>query len=196
MPCARYQVMAVADRTVLLSTRFDRAPNGEGIGFWSAMTALEARDGDTGSYLELADFVGTNAGDPRRDLQLLWRRALVDVLIHNTDNHLRNHGFLRETNGWAYSPVFDINPNPDAGVFATGLETAAGFDLTVDSLIDAADFFGLTLERVRENLAAVVAACQRWREFAGLRELRGSEASAMAPAFDSAQLARANEILG
>ncbi len=196
IPCAQYQLISVADRAVLLSTRFDRDRNGDRIGFWSAMTALEAQDGDTGSYLELADFTGSHSPDPRLDLELLWRRAVVDVLIHNTDNHLRNHGFLRVSGGWTYSPVFDINPNPDASEFATGLETPDGSDLTVDTLIDAADFFGLTLERAREQLAVAVGACARWREFAGKRGLRSSEVAAMAPAFEHAELARAAEILG
>ena len=195
VPCAAIQLISVADRAVLLSTRFDRRRGGERVGYWSAMTAMEASDGDTGSYLEIADFVAANSPNPSGDLAILWRRALVDVLLHNTDNHLRNHGFLREANGWAVSPAFDINPNPDAGAFATELGATGGGDLTVDGLIGTAEFFGLGSGDARRELALVVAAVDQWRAIAERRGLRRAEVSAMASAFEHAESERAHQLI-
>ena len=53
------------------------------------------------------------------DLRELWTRAAYGRLISNTDDHLRNHGFLRSRAGWRLSPAFDINPTPQRKAFAT-----------------------------------------------------------------------------
>lgn len=94
-------------RTVLLLRRFDRGPAGR-IPYLSAMTALEATDGDGGDWLDLAEWASENGADTRE----LWRRAVLGVLVGNVDDHLRNHGFLRRGTAWALAPAFDVNPTP------------------------------------------------------------------------------------
>ena len=95
------------------SKRFDRAPRGRRF-FVSAMTLLERRDGEGGSYLEIAEFIQNHGarGVVEADLAQLLRRVLFNVLVGNTDDHLRNHGFVREATGWRLAPAFDLNPNP------------------------------------------------------------------------------------
>lgn len=95
-------------RTVLLLKRFDRSDDGARTPYISAMTALEALDGDGGDWVDVVDFARLNGADARE----LWRRALFGAAVGNLDDHLRNHGFLRRGNSWQLSPAFDVNPEP------------------------------------------------------------------------------------
>ena len=104
------------------AARFDRA-GGSRRAFASAMTLLGARDGATHTYLDLAELiehVGTS-GTVVANLEQLYRRMVFNVLIGNRDDHLRNHGFLRDGNGWILSPAFDVNPNPYTDAHALGV---------------------------------------------------------------------------
>ncbi|WP_255570064.1 HipA domain-containing protein [Cryobacterium sp. TMT2-18-3] len=90
----RTELMSVAGRNVLLLNRFDRVGDRR-IGYVSAMTMLEAVDGEHRSYLEIAEVIEQSSSAATRDLRELWRRIAFSILISNTDDHLRNHGFLR-----------------------------------------------------------------------------------------------------
>jgi len=85
----------------------------ERILYISAMTALGAVDGEQRDYLEILDFISRFGSRPKQDSAELLRRIRYTIEINNTDDHLRNHGFLYEKGGWHLSPLFDINPNPD-----------------------------------------------------------------------------------
>jgi len=106
-------------RTILLLRRFDRTETGGRIPYISALTALEAHDGDGGDWLDLAEWTALQGGDTAH----LWKRAAFGALVGNTDDHLRNHGFLRRGPSWTPSPVFDVNPTP--------LEEGDGHQLTL-----------------------------------------------------------------
>ena len=45
-------------------------------------------------YLELAEFIMKQGAQVDEDLAELWRRIALSACIINTDDHLRNHGFL------------------------------------------------------------------------------------------------------
>lgn len=100
-----------------LSKRFDRDCQNNRFHFASAMTMLEHQDGDdftTGaSYLEMVPFILKFGCNPKLDLEELWKRIMLSILIKNTDDHLRNHGFLLDKKGWSLSPAYDININPN-----------------------------------------------------------------------------------
>lgn len=96
-------------RRIYLQRRFDRTPQGARIPYISAMTALEAQDGDGGDWVDLLEFArehGAKTGE-------LWRRLAFGYLLGNTDDHLRNHGFLYVSGAWSLAPSFDVNPTPD-----------------------------------------------------------------------------------
>jgi serine/threonine-protein kinase HipA len=95
-------------RTVLFLRRFDRTADGIRIPYISAMTALEATDGDGGDWVDLVDFARLAGSDATE----LWRRAVFGALVGNLDDHLRNHGFLRQGAAWVVAPAFDVNPEP------------------------------------------------------------------------------------
>jgi serine/threonine-protein kinase HipA len=112
------QLIRVGDRSVLIVDRFDRfdRQGAARIGYASAMTMLEASDGDQRSYLEIAEVIEERSTTVTADLRQLWRRICFSILISNTDDHLRNHGFLHErAESWELSPAFDLNPNPAPG---------------------------------------------------------------------------------
>ncbi|NMM98570.1 type II toxin-antitoxin system HipA family toxin [Bifidobacterium olomucense] len=100
-------------RTVLLVQRFDRTPSADiqhakRIPYMSAMTALEASDGEGGDWIDLAEDARLRGADTTE----LWRRAMFGAAIGNLDDHLRNHGFLRIQSSWHLAPAFDMNPEP------------------------------------------------------------------------------------
>jgi serine/threonine-protein kinase HipA len=112
---ADFDLRTVDGKPVLLLDRFDRSGESR-IGYVSAMTMLEASDGDASSYPEIAEVIETVSPKATEDMRELWRRMAFSVLISNTDDHLRNHGFLRlSTAGWNLSPAFDLNPDPEPG---------------------------------------------------------------------------------
>lgn len=108
----RRRIEVVAGKPVLVVARFDRRAAGR-VPFLSAMSALTATAHETRCYLELVDFLRQHGACPRADMRQLWRRVVFNILISNTDDHLRNHGFLhRPGAGWALSPAYDLNPFP------------------------------------------------------------------------------------
>lgn len=187
---ADFELRTVDGKPVLLVDRFDRSADRR-IGYASAMTMLEGSDGDTSSYPEIAEVIETVSPRPTEDMRELWRRVAFSVLISNTDDHLRNHGFLRlSTAGWSLSPAFDLNPDPEPG--AKHLRTAITFDddsASVENLMDAGEYFRLDAAEAKEILASVRAATDRWRKVAEERGLPPREISEMAPAFET-QVAR------
>ena len=177
----------IAGRSVLLLDRFDRTPDGARIPYLSAMSLLTARDGNTAAfnYLDLAEAVAEYGAETvRADLVELWRRAIFSVAIHNTDDHLRNHGFLRADGGWAPSPVFDINPNPDIGV-RRELAIGVGIDPADEilALREVAPSFGVDRLVAEEILNEVFNATRLWRECAGINGLPARELRLMEDAF-------------
>lgn len=128
--------------STFFSKRFDRV-GAHRIHYASAMTMLGAKDGETGhSYLEIAEFLSQQSAEPTVDLHELWGRIAFSQLIHNTDDHLRNHGFLLTPKGWRLAPMFDVNPNPYGGESA----------VDQGDLINDADFYRLTKREAEERL--------------------------------------------
>ena len=148
------QLIRIGDQHVLIVDRFDRRGTAR-IGYASAMTMLEARDGDQRSYLEIAAVIEERSAAATADLHQLWRRMAFSIMISNTDDHLRNHGFLHENGeSWSLSPAFDLNPNPDPG--PKDLSTAIDFDDTrasVETLLAVADYFRLDASEALNVLA-------------------------------------------
>jgi len=95
-----------------LVKRFDRTRNQRRF-FASAMTMLHHTDSDDASYLELAEFLSTygEADHITRDLEELFTRVVFNIATANRDDHLRNHGFIRNPAGWRLAPAFDMNPS-------------------------------------------------------------------------------------
>lgn len=160
------RLVRVDGRHVLLLNRFDRAENGGRIGYTSVMTMLERRDGDHADYIDIVDILAEASAQAKQDSRQLFRRVAVSVGLNNTDDHLRNHGFLRVRGGWTLSPAFDVNPNPDPELRQT---TIAGADSPADEaegLMELARSCRLSAAEARAVLAGVADEISRWREVA------------------------------
>jgi serine/threonine-protein kinase HipA len=191
------QLLEIAGRNVLVVTRFDRVLVGGGvarIGYRSAMTMVEGADGEPGSYLDLVEVVEEHGDHVEEDLRQLWRRVALTVLVSNTDDHLRNHGFLQTAGGhWRLAPTFDVNPNPQAGEVPQ-LSTAIGegsLDASVDELLEVADLFRMDRAAASQVLREVAEAVATWRRAAATAGLPPSAVEAMAPAFEHDRVERA-----
>lgn len=190
-------LLRIVGRSVLVVRRFDRDGDRR-IGYISAMTMLEATDGDVGSYLDIAAVIEQVSPLASDDLHELWRRIAFSILISNTDDHLRNHGFLHAQAGaWRLSPAFDLNPDPEPGPkqlsnTIDGYETAA----SIEVLMSVAGFFRLTEEDATMTLGEVLGATLRWREVAATHELPAAEISEMATAFEHTETEAARALVG
>ncbi len=165
------------------SKRFDRTLRGRRF-FVSAMTLLERRDGEGGSYLEIADFIQNHGarGAVEADLEQLLRRVLFNVLVGNTDDHLRNHGFLRQATGWRLAPAFDLNPNPSKRHHALRFDEASD-EPDLDAILRTAEFYrvsGRDAQRILDELRAVT---RTWRKRAKAARLPANEIASIEPAF-------------
>ncbi len=175
----------VARRAVIMVQRFDR-DGARRVPFISGMTAVSGTDGEGHSYLELADFLRAEGAEVDRDLEQLWRRVVFNILISNTDDHLRNHGFLRDPRGWRLSPAFDLNPVP---IDVKPRSHALAIDETdpTSSLATAlavAAYFGVEQRRAKTIAHEVAAVATRWRAFAKRAGLEKAAQDRMASAFE------------
>lgn len=181
----------VSEKPVLLLRRFDR-DGYRRIPFLSAMSMLGARDHEEHSYLEIADALRQHGAEPDADLQELWRRIVFNVLISNTDDHLRNHGFLYVGGaGWKLSPAYDMNPVPvelKPRILSTGI-TFDSSEASLELALKVAEYFGLTESEAREIIRQVAQAVARWRDVASQRGLSEKMISQMTSAFEHRDLA-------
>lgn len=166
-----------------LTQRFDRSGAAR-IHFASAMTLLGFQDGQPGaSYLDLVQFIIQKGGNPATDLEELFRRIVFSIAVKNTDDHLRNHGFLLTPGGWILSPAYDINPV----YFGTGL--SLNIDTTDNSLDfdlarSVAGYFRLKPQKVNEIIANILQVREGWRELAKSLKIARQEQELMEAAFN------------
>ncbi|HJZ39910.1 MAG TPA: HipA domain-containing protein [Bacteroidales bacterium] len=170
-----------------LTKRFDRTERGERIHYASAMTMLGYIDGNNfqegASYLEITDFLTNNGANTGNDLMELWRRIVFNIFVSNTDDHLRNHGFILTEKGWILSPAFDINPNE----YGTGLSLNISLDdnsLDLDVSLEVVDFFRLNKENGLIIIDQIKRSVSKWRKVANMYQLPKSEQDLMAKVFD------------
>jgi serine/threonine-protein kinase HipA len=169
-----------------LSQRFDRSLKGERIHFASAMTMLGyANENDPlqrVSYLHLAEFLMRHGSDVNRDLEELWRRIVFNIAITNTEDHLRNHGFLLNDRGWELSPAFDLNPGSGDSLSLNISENDNSCDY--DLALSVAPYFRLTDTRAKSILQLVKVAVGQWRKVASDAGLNKAEIGRVSNSFE------------
>jgi serine/threonine-protein kinase HipA len=153
---------------------------------------LGAADRETRSYLEIADALRMHGAAVSEDLPALWRRVVFNVLIANTDDHLRNHGFLYTgPDGWRLSPAYDLNPVP-VDIKPRVLSTAISLDndptASLELALEVARDFALSGRDAIAVAGAVGQAVARWRDEAAALGIRPSEVERMSSAFEHSDL--------
>ena len=133
------------------------------------------------------DALRQHGAAPKADMQALWRRMVFNILISNTDDHLRNHGFLwAGQQGWRLSPAYDLNPLP-TDIKPRILATAINEDDNTASLalaLEVAAYFELDAANAHKIAAQVGKVVSRWRAEAARQGLTKREIERMASAFE------------
>lgn len=174
------------NRHTFLTKRFDRLNNGKRIHFASAMTMLGKVDGqdynDDVSYLDIVEFLIKNGANTGEDLEQLWRRIVFNICVSNTDDHLRNHGFLLAREGWRLSPAYDINPNATG----YGLKLNISEDdnaLDLDLALSVSPYFRVDKNRAIQIINDTKAKVRHWKTIANKYKIPKIEQEIMSRAF-------------
>ena len=157
--------------------------------FMSAMAVTEHDDGDdTCSYLEILETINERGSEPARDRVELFRRIAFTILISNTDDHFRNHGFLWSgRKGWRLSPAYDLNPTPDSTRI---LSTRIDYDdatASIELLRSVAEFF-VAMNEADPIINECREVVKRWKDYANARGASAAEIKSMQPAFEHEEM--------
>jgi serine/threonine-protein kinase HipA len=171
-----------------LVRRFDRTPAGERLHFASAMTLTGHKDGDdasTGaSYLEIAQVLINSGADTDADLKELWSRIVFNILVSNTDDHLRNHGFIYiPGSGWKLSEAYDMNAEPESNGLKLNISTYDNA-MDLDLALSVAEYFRLRKKDADNIIESIV---KQWPKVANDLGLSSREQAKMSPAFKIAE---------
>lgn len=185
IPESKLETFSKTGSTFLVK-RFDRN-GGRRLHFSSAMTLLGRTDGESGeegcSYLELASFIKAYGAQPQKDLRELWKRIVFNMAVSNTDDHLRNHGFILTKSGWRLSPLYDVNPNIYGNHLSLNIDrddSTISFDLALST----AKFYGLTTEDANNIICSTQTIVkENWETLAEKYNLSRNARQYMQPAF-------------
>lgn len=171
------------DRHIYVARRFDRLQDSrQRIPYISAMTALEASDGDGGDWVDVVEY----AREEGADTEQLWKRAMLGVLVGNTDDHLRNHGFLRFGREWEIAPCFDMNPTPDGDAHQVALFGDPSYESSALVSKDSLSLFGVSEQDAHGWLRTAAPLLERVSERARGYGVDAPSASVMRPRFERA----------
>lgn len=174
------------DGSTFLVKRFDR--DGEKrIHFASAMTTLGKNDGassdDGSSYIDIVDFIKAYGSSPKDDLIELFKRIIFSMSVSNTDDHLRNHGFILNDKGWKLSPLYDVNPVPYGDVLSLNVDSYDN-SISIDLAISSACFYDITkydAEVYADEILTIVK--NNWEQLAKKYSINRDQIEEMRPAF-------------
>ena len=172
--------------STFLVKRFDRIGS-KRIHFASAMTLLGKSDGANAlngtSYLDIASFIKSNGCNPKNDLVELWKRILFNMAVSNTDDHLRNHAFILTKNGWALSPLYDVNPVPYGDELSLNVNENDN-RISIDLAIDTAQQFGISTNDAEAIAATILSTVMKnWEKLAFKYSIPRGKIEDMRPAF-------------
>ncbi len=172
--------------STFLVKRFDR--NGSRrIHFASAMTMLGKTDGasaaDGVGYLDIVSFIRANGATPKEDLIELWKRVVFNMAVSNTDDHLRNHGFIIAEQGWKLSPMYDVNPIPEGDELSLNVSESSNA-ISAALAIETAKHYGISKAEAEKTVKEILATVRdNWERLAVRYGLGRSDIEDMRPAF-------------
>ena len=182
---SKLETFSEAGSTFLVK-RFDR-DGSRRIHFSSAMTMLGRTDGasvsDGAGYLQIAEFIRSNGSQPGEDLIELWKRIVFNMAISNTDDHLRNHGFLLTDKGWMLSPLYDVNPTPYGDTLSLNVTPDSNL-IDLSLAIETASYYGLSLSDAKDEAAKICRAVRdNWERVVARYGVSHGGIDLMRPAF-------------
>jgi len=170
--------------STFLVKRFDR--DGERRRhFASAMTMLGAVDGqsDNYGYLDIAEFLKSNSICVSEDLRELWSRIVFSMCVSNTDDHLRNHGFILTEEGWRLSPLYDVNPSLTGDTLSL-MVTENDNRIDLELALEISEYFGMKRSEAESRLISIQNTIKNnWKSLATKYGIKRSEVENMASAF-------------
>lgn len=185
VPEAKLETFSKNGSTFLVK-RFDRDGD-KRIHFASAMTLLGKTDGASGndgsSYLDLVSFIRQNGATPEKDLRELWKRIIFNMAVSNTDDHLRNHGFILTKSGWKLSPLYDVNPVPYGDMLSLNVSMDDS-SISIELAVSVAKYFDIDEEEAIKLANEIRAAVRNnWERLARDNGLTRGACEYMKPAF-------------
>ena len=187
VPEAKLEKFSPLGSTFLIK-RFDRLGS-KRVHFASAMTLLGKKDGasaaDGSSYLDIAAFIKSYGAQPKKDLIELWKRIVFNMVVTNTDDHLRNHAFILTDKGWILSPLYDVNPVPYGDELSLNVDEDDN-SISIDLAVQTAVKFGISksdAEAVAEDILQIVR--DNWERTAAGYALTRRQIEEMRPAFNA-----------
>ncbi|MCL2321572.1 MAG: type II toxin-antitoxin system HipA family toxin [Oscillospiraceae bacterium] len=197
-------LLGVYDETRIGALRFSIEENGSFLSAdkglcsppWTTLRTLESAsismallgktDGegaDGTSYLDIASFIRANGASPKQDLKELWKRVVFNMAVSNTDDHLRNHGFLLTEYGWILSPLYDVNPNIYGDTLSLNVsmnDNTISFDLAIET----AEYYNIKTDEAKNIVADIQKIVDmNWRAIASSYGSSRDAVSRMEPAF-------------
>lgn len=156
-------IKKISDKgSIFLAKRFDRVYKDNEVKrlfYMSAMTALNKNDGDTASYLDIVSFIRENSSSVNKDLEELYKRLIFNILIHNTDDHLRNYAFICIDNKLTLSPAYDLTPNIYNPTNLSLNIDEYNSDLSLDLALSTCKYYGLDNDKAKgiiDNMKNIV----------------------------------------
>ena len=192
-----FYLKSIDERSVLMMERFDRDGQHR-IPFMSALTLTQRSDGDQASYIDIAEGIIQSGARADYDLAQLWRRMVFNVIVSNTDDHLRNHGLLHHDTGWMLSPAYDMNPTPsDQGprVLTLALDEREDRSADLNLALSVADIFGIEGDEAKAIVADVGQAVADWETVAARHGIPPTQRHYMSSAFEHRGLEKALEMI-
>jgi serine/threonine-protein kinase HipA len=188
-----WRIENLGSRKILISRRFDRIGHSR-IPFLSAMSALQAKDNEPHSYLEIADAIRQMSATPKKDLTALWRRIIFNIMISNVDDHLRNHAFIySDMSGWHLSPAYDLNPTPTdikPRILSTSIDLIDP-SASIELAFSAASYFDIEGREMKKIAKEVATATTSWKTQAMKYKIPKREIERMSSAFEHEDLKKA-----
>ena len=147
----------------LLVKRFDINAAGGRNHLVSMQTLLRVDDYYNAGYRDLAEVIRHISSQPAHDLYRLYRQMVFNVLIGNTDDHLKNFLMLHDETGWRLSPAFDLIPNIGFNrehVLRIGLDSRPP---DFETLLAESKYFGIKRrQEARNTIMEINAAVMEW----------------------------------
>ncbi len=178
-------------KEIFLSMRFDREKKGNNWtrkGFLSALSLMEwdEREYHLWDYASIADTMRRHTST--KEIRELFRRMVFNIMVSNTDDHPRNHGFLAN-NKISLSPAYDIVPDVKRPGIGTRFNLAMsignkGKEATIDNALSRCERFGFSKAEAKEEINKMAEIIKNWRGYYEDRGVSGRDIDALEPSFN------------